>query len=161
MLCKTQPVTVNGDLNTQNSRDNFLILVVLPFMLAGNGVTILQQDNVRPRTARATTQFLTANNVNVMEWPSMSRDRRCYQIFRPLSTSGTSLILGVCILALISLLILHSSTQRCFKTGTPPLNIGRRYIRSMRNRCGAVINSNGGHTRYGLNHPCVRNIENS
>ena len=46
----------------------------LPFIQAGNGVTILQQDNARPHTARATTQFLTANNVNVMEWPSMSPD---------------------------------------------------------------------------------------
>ena len=43
-------------------------------MQAGNGVTILQQDNARPHTARATTQFLTANNVNVMEWSSMSPD---------------------------------------------------------------------------------------
>lgn len=43
-------------------------------MKAGNGVTMLQQDNALPHTARATTQFLTANNVNVMEWPSMSPD---------------------------------------------------------------------------------------
>ena len=43
-------------------------------MQAGNGVTKLQQDNARPHTARVTTQFLTANNMNVMEWPSMSPD---------------------------------------------------------------------------------------
>ena len=71
---KNQLVTVNGTLNAQKYRDDILAPVVLPFMQAANGVTILQQDNARPRTARATTQFLTANNVNVMEWPSMSPD---------------------------------------------------------------------------------------
>ena len=71
---KTQLVTVNGSLNAQKYRDDILAPVVLPFMQAGNGMTILRQDNARPHTARATTQFLTANNVNVMEWPSMSPD---------------------------------------------------------------------------------------
>ena len=71
---KTQLVTVNGTLNAQKYRDDILSPVVLPFMQAGNGVTIWQQDNARPHTTRATTQFLTANNVNVMEWPSMSPD---------------------------------------------------------------------------------------
>ena len=71
---KTQLVTVNGTLKAQKYRDDSLATVVLPFMQAGNGVTILQQDNARPHTARATTQFLTANNVNVMEWSSMSTD---------------------------------------------------------------------------------------
>ena len=40
-------------------------------MQAGNGGTILQQDNARFHTAHATTQFLTANNVNVMS-PDLS-----------------------------------------------------------------------------------------
>ena len=71
---KTQLVTVNGTLNAQKYRDDILAPVVLPFMQAGNGVTILQQDIARLHTARAITQFLTANNVNVMEWPSMSTD---------------------------------------------------------------------------------------
>ena len=71
---KTQLVTVNGTLNVQKYRDDILSPVVLPFIQAGNGVTIWQQDNARPHTTRATTQFLTANNVNVMEWPSMSPD---------------------------------------------------------------------------------------
>ena len=71
---ESQLVTVNGTLNAQKYRDDILVPVVLPFMQTGNGVTILQQDNARPRTARASTQFLTANNVNVMEWSSMSPD---------------------------------------------------------------------------------------
>ena len=53
---KAPLVTKNGTLNAQKYRDDILALVVLPFMQAGNGVTILQQDNARPHTARATTQ---------------------------------------------------------------------------------------------------------
>ena len=71
---KTRLVTVNGTLNAQKYRDDILAPVVLPFMQAGNGVTILQEDNARPHTAHATTQFLTANNVNVMDWLSVSPD---------------------------------------------------------------------------------------
>ena len=67
-------MTVKSILYAQKHRDDILAPVVLPFIQAGNGVTILQQDNARPHTARAKTQFLTANNVNVMEWPSMSPD---------------------------------------------------------------------------------------
>ena len=63
---KTQLVAVNGNLDAQKFRDDILTSVVLPFMKAGNGVTILQQDNARPHTAVALPQLLTANNVNVM-----------------------------------------------------------------------------------------------
>ena len=97
---KTQLVSVNGTLNAQKYRDDILAPVVLPFMQAGNGVTLLQQDNARPHKAGATTQFLTANNMNVMEWPSMSPDLS-------LSTYGTSWT-DVCVLALISLQTFYS-----------------------------------------------------
>ena len=69
---KTQLVTVYGNLNDQKYRDDILTPVVLPFMNADNGVTMLEQCHAPPHTARAITQFLMANNVNVVEWPSMS-----------------------------------------------------------------------------------------
>ena len=140
---KTQLVTVNGTLNAQRFRDDILTPVVLPFMQAGSGVTILQHDNARPHTTRATTQFL-ANNVNVMEWPSMSPD------LSPIEHIWDEL-------------------DRCVRARpNQPTNLPQyqptllqdwnnlpnnivclyMYIRSMRKRCRAVINSNGGHTRY-------------
>ena len=139
---KTQLVTVNGTLNAQKYRDDILAPVVLPFMQADNDVTILQQDNAPPHTARASTQFLTADNVNVMEWPSMSPDLspiehiwdeldRCV---RACPNQPTNLP------QLLATLLQEWNNL--------PNNIVCRYIRSMRNRCHAVINSNGGHTRY-------------
>ena len=38
---KTQLVTLNGTLNAKKYRDDILAPVVLPFMQAGSGVTIL------------------------------------------------------------------------------------------------------------------------
>ena len=67
-------MTENGKLNAQKYRDDIIAQVVLPFMNAGNCMSMLQQDHARPNTARATTQILTVNNVNVMERPSMSPD---------------------------------------------------------------------------------------
>ena len=64
-------MTVNGNRNAQKYRDDILTPVVLLFINAGNGVTILQKYNA----PRSTTQFLTANNANVMEWPWLSPDR--------------------------------------------------------------------------------------
>ena len=71
---KAPLVTKNGTLNAQKYRDDILAPVVLPFMQAGNGVTILQQDNARPIPHVPQRRVLAANNVNVLEWPSMSPD---------------------------------------------------------------------------------------
>ena len=136
---KAQLVTVNGTLNAQKNRNDILDPVVVLFMQAGNGVTILQQDNASPHTPSATTQFLTANNVNVMEWPSMSPD------LSPIEHIWDELDRRV-------------RARPNQPTNLPQLqatllqewknlpNIVRRYIRSMRNRRRAVINSKGGHT---------------
>ena len=139
---KTQLVTVNGTLNAQKYRDDILAPVVLPFMQAGNGVTILQQDNARPHTAHATTQFLTANNVNVMEWPSMSPD------LSPIEHIWDELDRRVRARPNQSTDLPQLQATLLQEWNNLPNNIVRRYILSMRNRCRTVINSNGGHTRY-------------
>ena len=141
---KTQLVTVNGTLNAQKYRDDILAPVVLPFMhcQASNCVTILQQDNARPHTAPATTQFLMANNVNVMEWPSMSPDLSPIEhIWEELDRRVRARPYQPTNLPQLQATFLQEWNNL-------PNNIVRRYIRSMRNRCRAVTNSNGGHTRY-------------
>ena len=70
---KTNFVIINGNLNAQRYRDEILAPVVIPYVNA-NPNTIFQQDNARPHTARLTTQYLQANNVDVFERPSKSPD---------------------------------------------------------------------------------------
>ena len=139
---KTQLVTVNGPLSAQKYRDDILAPVVLPFMQAGNGVTILQQGNARSHTARATTQFLTANNVNVMEWQSISPD------LSPIEHIRDELDRRVRARPNQPTNLPQRQATLLQEWNNLPNNIVRRYIRFMRNRCRAVINSNGGYTRY-------------
>lgn len=138
---KTNLVVIDRNLNAQRYRDEILAPVVIPYVNA-NPNAIFQQDNARPHTARLTTQYLQANNVDVMEWPSKSPDlspieqvwdlldRRVRQ--RPVQPQTLRQLQ-------------HALVQ---EWNNIPMNVIRRYIRSMRRRCRAVIQSAGGHTRY-------------
>ena len=48
--------------------------VLTPVTDAVDTLFYIQHDNVRQHTARLTTQFLTANNVDVMHSPALSAD---------------------------------------------------------------------------------------
>ena len=69
---KVDLVVIRGNLNAQGYINDVLCPVVVPFINNQNGPVIFQQDNARPHTARVTTQFVQGNNINVMQWPSMS-----------------------------------------------------------------------------------------
>ena len=138
---KTNLVIINGNLSAQRYRDGILAPVVIPYVKANPNV-IFQQDNARPHTARLTTQYLQANNVDVMEWPSKSPDlspieqvwglldRRVRQ--RPVQPQTLRQLQ-------------HALVQ---EWNNIPMNVIRRYIRSMRRRCRAVIQPVEGHMRY-------------
>ena len=138
---KTNLVIINGNLNVQRYRDEILTPVVIPYVNA-NPNAIFQQDNARPHTARLTMQYLPANNVDVMEWSSKSPDlspveqvwdlldRRVRQ--RPVQPQTLRQLQ-------------HALVQ---EWNNIPMNVIRRYIRSMRRLCRAVTQSAGGHTRY-------------
>ena len=70
---KTNLVIINGNLYAQRYRGKILAPVVIPYVNVNPNATF-QQDNARPHTARLTTQYLQANNVDVMEWPLKSPD---------------------------------------------------------------------------------------
>ena len=107
-----------------------------------NGVTILQHDNARPHTARLTRQFLATNNVNVLDWPSMSPD------LAPIEHLWNELDRRV--RARLNQPNNRAQLQAALiqEWNNIPINVVRRYTRSMRNRCRAVINARGSHTRY-------------
>ena len=70
---KTNLVIINGNLNAKRYRDEILAPVVILYVNA-NPNAIFQQDSARSHTAQLTTQYLQANNVDVMEWPSKFLD---------------------------------------------------------------------------------------
>ena len=70
---RTQLVTVNGNLNAVQYRDDILDQYVLPFINANAPLT-LQQDNARPHVARIVSDHLQANAIDVLDWPSISPD---------------------------------------------------------------------------------------
>ncbi len=56
----------------QRYRDEILMPIVLPFIHDSH--LMLQHDNARPHVARICTQFLEAENIPVLAWPTYSPD---------------------------------------------------------------------------------------
>lgn len=137
---RTELRFVNGTLTAQQYRDNILSPCVVP--LARERNLIFQQDNARPHVARANMEYLAASEVEVLPWPAFSPDlspiehvwdvlgRAVRQRPNPPSTIAELRI------------ALVEEWHRI------PRNQIQRLITSMRRRCTAVVNANGGHTRY-------------
>ena len=139
---RTPLVLIDGNLTARRYIDEVLEPVVVPFLHNNADVTLFQQDNARPHSARVTMDFLRQNNVQVLPWPAFSPDlspiehlwdqlgRRVFdgrhhihtrqQLFQALTREWEA--------------ILQYRIQRL--------------IRSMRRRCQATLDVNGGHTRY-------------
>ena len=71
---KTPVVVVDGNLTAQRYIDDVLTPTLVPFMRINPDVTLFQQDNARPHSARLTSEFLVNNNINVLRWPAFSPD---------------------------------------------------------------------------------------
>ena len=137
---RTQLYFVEGNLNAVRYRDEILRPIVIPFV--EQNYLILQQDNARPHVARVCMNFLEAENIRVLEWPAYSPD------LSPIEHIWDIL-------------------DRRVRHRVPlPANIGQlrdalaeewenipqvtidNLVHSMRRRCLAVQQANGGHTRY-------------
>lgn len=103
---------------------------------------VFQQDNARAHTARLTTDFLQQHNVRTMPWPALSPDlnpiehlwdeiQRRLNDIQPRPTTAAQLT---------------ASFHRVWNA--IPMAFINRLVHSMYRRCMAVINANGGHTRY-------------
>ena len=141
---KTDLVVIRSNLNAQGYINDVLRPVVVPFINNQNGPVIFQQDNARPHMARVTTQFLQGNNINVMQWPSMSPDLSpIEQVWDELDKRVRRRQIQPNTLAQLEQVLVHEWNNL-------PRNVIRRYLRSMRRRCIAIINAAGGHTRSWL-----------
>jgi len=114
----------------------------IPFIQALTNNDTFQQDNARTHVARVVLDYLTQQNVDLLPWAVVSSDLSpiehvwdkmerwlCHLQNQPvtLAENGPALIR-----------IWNNIQQAFFNT----------LIRTMRRRCQACINANGGHTRY-------------
>ena len=137
---KTNLIVVQGNLNALGYLTRFCSLKL--FFLQRHGPAMLMHDNARPHVARICRQFLLKrNNVNVLPWPAMSPDMNpieyIWEFFgRKVRARGN----------VHNLRDLENTLNQ--EWNNIPKVIIRRYVRSMRGRFAACINSRGGHTRY-------------
>lgn len=137
---RTRVHFIDGILNAQRYRDEILRPIVVPYIHEHH--LMFQQDNARPHVARICTQFLEAENVPVLAWPAYSPDmspiehvwdvldRRIRQRV-PVPTNIQQL---------------RTAIEEEW-TNIPQATIDN-LINSMRRRCVALHEANGGHTRY-------------
>ena len=97
-------------------------------------------DGAPSHTARATRALLQANRINALPWSSLSPD------LNPIENIWD--VIDERIRSRVSLNILNLE-RFVFEewNGVAHLTL-RNYIASMRCRCQAVVNANGGHTRF-------------
>ena len=127
-----------GNLNAQGYINQILQPEALPF-LQRHGPAILMHDNARPHVVRICRQFLNRNNINVLPWPAVSPDMNQIEhiwdyLGRKVRARGNVHNLRDLENALIQ------------EWNNIPNVVIRRYVRSMRGRLAACINSRGGHT---------------
>ena len=126
-------------INAQRYINDVLQPVVVPYVRY-HPRTQLMHDNARPHTARLTTNYLQANNVQVIPWPAMTPD------MNPIEHVWAELKRRLSFVTLNDRQQLRAFLQREWAALAPRyLN---KLIRSMVRRCRALVNANGGHTRY-------------
>jgi transposase len=138
---RTQALIIVGNLNAQRYRDDVLTPEVLPFLVAHPNMTFMQ-DNATPHTAIATRQHLQNANVNVLDWPAKSPD------LNPIEHLWDNLDKKLRqrrqqpgnVQQLRQALVAEWNAIHQPDIGT--------LVNSMRRRCQAVIDAQGGHTRY-------------
>ncbi len=130
----------NG-ITAQRYVDQILRPHIVPFF-ARHHNHVFQQDNARPHTARVTMDFLRQHNIRTMPWPALSPDlnpiehlwdeiqRRLNQVV-PRPTTRVEL---------------EAAFLRVW--AQVPMAFVNRLVHSMYRRCMAVLNTQGGHTRY-------------
>ena len=135
---KTNPIVVqsnfNGYINQIQQPE------AVPF-LQRHGPATLMRDNAKPHVARISRQFLNRNNVNVLPWPAVSPD------MNPIENIWD--YLGKKVRARGNVNNLRNLENALIQEwNNIPNVVIRHYVRSMRGRLPACINSRGGHTRY-------------
>nr|KAG5690281.1 hypothetical protein BaRGS_035030 [Batillaria attramentaria] len=128
-------------ITAQRYMDQVLHLHVLPFFQA-HGNWVFQHDNARPHTARATQDLLQRSGIQVMPWPALSPDMNPIEQFWDLLQT----LLNRVVPRPTTVAELDRAVRQAW--ANIPRAASNTLVRSMTRRCQAVIDANGGHTRY-------------
>ena len=137
---KTEVHLIQGNLTGQRYVAQILTPYVVPY-IQRNG-QIFQQDNARPHVARVSIDYLQQENIETLPWPSKSTD------LNPIEHLWDELErrLRQRQQAPTNLQDLWNAVQEEWNN-IPQYKV-RKLVASMRSRCQAVIEAQGGHTRY-------------
>ncbi len=138
----TQVHFIDGILNAQRYSDEILRHIVVPF--SHDHHLMLQHDNAMPALSvhRISTQFLEAENIPVLAWPAYSPNMSPIEhVWDALDRRKRQ---RVPVPANIPQLCTAIEQEW---TNIPQATINN-LINSMRRRCVALLEANGGHSRY-------------
>ncbi len=138
---RTQVHFIDGILNAQRYHDEILRPIVVPFIHGHH--LMLQHDNARPHVARICTQFLETENITVLAWLANSPD------MSPIEHVWDALDRRIRQRVPVPAKIQQLRTAVEEWINSPQATINN-LINSMRRRCVALREANGGHTRYWL-----------
>uniref|UniRef100_A0A3P9JG58 Transposase Tc1-like domain-containing protein n=1 Tax=Oryzias latipes TaxID=8090 RepID=A0A3P9JG58_ORYLA len=137
---RTQVHFIDGILNGQRYRDEILGPIVVPYIQQHH--LMLQHDNARPHVARICTQFLEAENIPVLAWLAYSLD------MSPIEHVWDALDRRIRQRVPVPANIQQLRTAIEEEWTNIPQATVDNLISSMRRRCVALHEANGGHTRY-------------
>ena len=139
-MIKTQCVVVRGNLNALRYSNKMLTPVCIPHLQNKDGRIRLLHDGTPSHTACVTRALLQANRINALPWPSPLPD------LNPIENIWD--VIDQRIRSRVPLNI-RDLERFVFEewNGVAQLTL-RNYIASMRCRCQAEVNANGGHTRF-------------
>ncbi len=137
---QTQVHFIDGILNAQTYRDEILRPIVVAFIHDHH--LMLQHDNTRPHVTRIFTQFLEAENIPVLAWPAYSQDMSPNEHVWDAQDQR----IQQCVPVPANIQQLRTAIEEEW-TIIQQATINN-LINSMRRRCVAQREANGGHTRY-------------
>ena len=139
---KTALIVMEGHITAQQYITDVLEPVIVPRSDNHGQDFILMDDNATPHRARVTNEYLEAEGVTRMDWPACSPD------LNPIEHAWSYLGRALARRMLGNERIEQVRQYLIEEWDNIPQRFIKKLIWSMRRRCQAVIDNQGGHTKY-------------